>query len=71
MKQKLDKLWPDDKQKQGELDPIFLTALRYHYNHWDGLMKYREDGEYSIDINFAKRNVRPFTMDREFNNLRK
>ena len=27
-------------------------------------MKYREDGEYSIDNNIAERNVRPFTVDR-------
>lgn len=28
-------------------------------------MKYREDGEYSIDNNIAERNVRPFTVDRK------
>ena len=71
MKQELDRLWPDDKQKQGGLDPVFATALRYLHNQWDGLMKYREDGEYSIDNNIAERNVRPFTVDREYNNLRK
>lgn len=65
MKQELDRLWPDDKQKQGGLDPVFATALRYLHNQWDGLMKYREDGEYSIDNNIAERNVRPFTVDRK------
>ena len=28
-------------------------------------MKYREDGEYSIDNDIAERNVRPFTVDRK------
>ena len=28
-------------------------------------MKYREDGEYSIDNNIAERNVRPFTVVRK------
>lgn len=28
-------------------------------------MKYREDGEYSIDNKIAERNVRPFTVDRK------
>ena len=28
-------------------------------------MKYREDGEYSIDNNIAEKNVRPFTVDRK------
>ena len=28
-------------------------------------MRYREDGEYSIDNNIVERNVRPFTVDRK------
>ena len=56
MRNELDRLWPEDKQKQSELDPIFTTALRHLYNQWDGLMNYRNDGEYSIDNNIAERN---------------
>lgn len=65
MKNELDRLWPQDKQKQSELDPVFATALRYLYNQWDGLMKYRNDGEYSIDNNIAERNIRPATVERK------
>ena len=65
MRNELDRLWPEDKQKQSELDPIFATALRYLYNQWDGLMNYRNDGEYSIDNNIAERNVRPATIERK------
>lgn len=61
----LDRLWPDNKQEQSKLDPIFATVLRYLHNQWDGLMIYRDDGEYSIDNNIAERNVRPFTIDRK------
>lgn len=53
MREELDRLWPKDKEKQSELDPIFATALRYLYNQWGGLMNYRNDGEYSIDNNTA------------------
>lgn len=28
MREELDRLWPNDKEKQSELDPIFATALR-------------------------------------------
>ena len=65
MRLELDRLWPDNKQEQSKLDPIFATALRYLHNQWDGLMRYRDDGEYSIDNNIAERNVRPFTVDRK------
>ena len=65
MRLELDRLRPDNKQEQSKLDPIFATALRYLHNQWDGLMRYRDDGEYSIDNNIAERNVRPFTVDRK------
>lgn len=68
----LDRLWPDNKQEQSKLDPIFATVLRYLHNQWDGLMRYRDDGEYSIDNNIAERkctsvHYRP----QEYNDLRK
>lgn len=65
MREELDRLWPKDKEKQSELDPIFATALRYLYNQWGGLMNYRNDGEYSIDNNTAERNIRPATVERK------
>ena len=65
MREELDRLWPKDKQKQSELDPIFATALRYLHNQWDGLMNYRNDGEYSIDNNICERNIRPATVERK------
>lgn len=49
-----------------------LTSRTYHhrlnclnYLNWEGLMEYREDGEYSIDNNIAERNVRSFIVDRK------
>ena len=65
MQAELNRLWPKDKIKQSEHDPVFATALRYLYNQWDGLMNYRNDGEYSIDNNIAERNVRPATVERK------
>lgn len=65
MRTELDRLWSKDRIKQSQLDPVFATALRYLYNQWDGLMNYRNDGEYSIDNNIAERNVRPATIERK------
>jgi len=65
MRSELERLWPEDKLKQSELDPVFATALRYLYNQWDGLMNYRNDGEYSIDNNISERNIRPATVERK------
>ena len=65
MRKELDRLWPEDKERQSDMDPIFATALRYLHNQWDGLMNYRKDGEYSIDKNIAERNVRPACVERK------
>jgi hypothetical protein len=65
MRKELDRLWPEDKERQSAVDPIFATALRYLHNQWDGLMNYRKDGEYSIDNNIAERNVRPACVERK------
>jgi hypothetical protein len=65
MRKELDRLWPEDKERQSDVDPIFATALRYLHNQWDGLMNYRKDGEYSIDNNIAERNVRPACVERK------
>ncbi len=54
MRKELDRLWPEDKERQSDVDPIFATALRYLHNQWDGLMNYRKDGEYSIDNNISR-----------------
>ncbi len=34
-------------------------------NGWDNLVRYREDGEYTIDNNLAERSIRPLTNNRK------
>ena len=40
-------------------------ALAYMLNGWDNLLKYREDGHYTIDNLPAERAIRPFTVYRK------
>ena len=40
-------------------------ALKYLFNNWDDLIRYRHDGRYSIDNLAAERAVRPFTVARK------
>ncbi len=43
----------------------FATALQSLHNQLDGLMNYRNAGQYHIDNNNAERNVRPTTVQRK------
>jgi transposase len=40
-------------------------ALRYGLNHWDGLVRYLDDGRIEIDSNTVERSVRPIALNRK------
>ena len=40
-------------------------ALEYMSNNWDALVRYRQDGRYSIDNMLVERAIRPFTVARK------
>ena len=44
--------------------PSLLRALNYMKRGWENLIRYREDGDYSIDNSIAERAVRPYTVFR-------
>lgn len=46
------------------LSDMMEKALKYMLNNWDGLLKYRNDGRYTIDNMPAERAIRPFTVNR-------
>jgi hypothetical protein len=43
-------------------------AIRYGFNHWDGLTQYLDDGRIEIDSNTVERSIRPIAVnaDRTF-----
>lgn len=44
--------------------PALRRALNYMKRGWENLIRYREDGDYSIDNSIAERAVRPYTVFR-------
>lgn len=44
--------------------PALCRALNYMKRGWENLIRYREDGDYSIDNSIAERAVRPYTVFR-------
>ena len=40
-------------------------AIRYGLNHWDGLVRFLDDGRIEIDSNTVERSVRPIALNRK------
>ena len=40
-------------------------AIRYGLNHWDGLVRYLDDGRIEIDSNTVERSIRPLALTRK------
>ena len=51
--------------KRYHYSEMMRKALVYVTSNWDGLLKYRKDGRYTIDNMLAERSVRPFTVKRK------
>lgn len=62
----LDKLriWLDAKLKYILPSSDTGKALAYLHNHWDGLIRYCDDGRYHIDTNAVENAFRPFCVGR-------
>ena len=39
--------------------------IRYGLNHWDGLIRFLDDGRIELDTNIVERGVRPIVLNRE------
>ncbi len=59
------KIWLDEKKNEN-LPPKFkiTEAINYTLNHWQGLIKYLEDGMLEIDNNPVERAIRPVAIGR-------
>lgn len=40
-------------------------AIRYGFNHWDGLVRFLEDGRIEVDTNAVERSMRPIALSRK------
>ncbi len=61
MKSKAEELL---SSKRAHLSPMLRRALNYMQRGWENLLRYREDGDYTIDNSLAERSIRPYTVFR-------
>ena len=40
-------------------------AIRYAFNHWDGLTLFLKDGRVELDTNIVERGIRPIVLNRK------
>src|SRR5665213_2602576 len=40
-------------------------AIRYGLNHWDGLVRFLDDGRIELDTNIVERSIRPIVLNRK------
>ena len=44
---------------------VIASAIRYGFNHWDGLVRFLEDGRIELDTNAVERTMRPIGLSRK------
>jgi transposase len=46
-------------------ESVIAEAIRYGFNHWDGLVQFLEDGRIEMDTNSVERAIRPIALNRK------
>ena len=44
---------------------VIAEAIRYGFNHWDGLVRFLDDGRIELDTNIVERSIRPIVLNRK------
>jgi hypothetical protein len=59
------KTWVETTLARLAVGSTIAQALRYGLNHWDGLVRYLDDGRIEIDSNTVERSMRPIALNRK------
>jgi transposase len=59
------KTWLETTLAQLASSSTIAQALRYGLNHWDGLVRFLDDGRIEIDSNTVERSMRPIVLNRK------
>jgi hypothetical protein len=59
------KIWFGEQLKRVSGGSKIAEALRYALNHWEGLIRFIDDGRIEIDSNTVERSIRPITLNRK------
>jgi len=59
------KTWLEQTLVQVASGSSIAQAIRYGLNHWDGLVRFLDDGRIEIDSNTVERSMRPIALNRK------
>ena len=59
------KSWFEDCRMRVSKTSAVREAINYGLNHWDGLIRFLDDGRIEIDSNTVERSIRPLALNRK------
>ena len=59
------KPWLESRLQQVSKGSALAKAIRYGLRHWDGLVRYLDDGRIEINSNTVERSIRPIALNRK------
>jgi len=59
------KTWLQEQLARASAKSAIAIAIRYGFNHWEGLERFLEDGRIEIDSNVVERSMRPIALNRK------
>jgi transposase len=59
------KTWLEQQLARVSGKSVIAEAIRYGLNHWDGLVRFLEDGRIELDTNIVERGMRPIALNRK------
>jgi transposase len=59
------KAWFEQQLAHISAKSVIAEAIRYGLNHWDGLVRFLEDGRIELDTNIVERGMRPIALNRK------
>jgi transposase len=59
------KTWLEEQLARVSAKSVIAEAIRYGLNHWDGLVRFLEDGRIELDTNIVERSMRPIALNRK------
>lgn len=57
--------WFEQQLARVSAKATIAEQIRYGLNHWDGLMRFLDDGRIELDTNIVERGIRPIVLNRK------
>lgn len=59
------KTWLEQQLARVSTKSVIAEVIRYGLNHWDGLVRFLDDGRIELDTNIVERSIRPIVLNRK------